>query len=397
MPNTPSQDIVSALVAIDDRLSAPNVSPEEKQELANAKALLGLQYAEIARKELTETAKAIAAAAERLEEVIKSANSSPFSKYWKQLQDALRGLGLGRPDGNASPGSDAPKPPAPAGPPGNGSSRAFNGPLTTRGAPLSQAGLENVCQALGVSAAEVWAIVFTETDAPYGGFYADGWPQILFEQHIFHRLTKGQFDSTNPDISSPKPGNYGAGGRHQYDRLQAAMALDEPAALQSASWGMGQTLGTHYKALGYASARALVVDMFASEDQQLMAMAKEIVETNIANTLAAHDWKNFARVYNGPNYAINNYDEHLRSWYAKFATGAIPDINVRAAQAYLMYLGFQPSDLDGLWGPRTQSSINQYQRSKQIPETSQIDEQTLQMLASDCQQRWTQTPGTLFN
>jgi hypothetical protein len=397
MTNTPSQDIVSALVAIDDRLSAPKLTPEEKQQLTDAKALLGLQYAEIGRKELTETAKAIAAAAERLEQVIKSANSSPFSEYSKQLQDALRGLGLGRPDAKPSPANAGSKPPAPAKAAGNGAPRASSSALSGRGAPLSQQGLENVCRALSVSAAEIWAIVFTETDAPYGGFYADGWPQILFEQHIFHRLTNGQFDQTNPDISSSKPGNYGAGGRHQYDRLQAAMALDESAALQSASWGMGQTLGTHYKVLGYASARALVLDMFASEDQQLMAMAKEIIETNIANTLAAHDWKNFARIYNGPNYAINNYDEHLRSWYAKFATGALPDINVRTAQAYLMYLGFHPSDLDGLWGSRTQSSLNQYQRSKQIHETSQIDEQTLQMLAADCRQRWAQTPGTLFN
>jgi hypothetical protein len=248
-----------------------------------------------------------------------------------------------------------------------------------------------------VSSAEIWAIVFTETDAPYGGFYRDGWPQILFEQHIFHRLTQGRFDQSNPDISSSKPGNYGAGGQHQYDRLRSAMSLDESAALQSASWGIGQTLGTHYMQLGYPSPRALVLDMFLSEDLQLAAMAKEILDSKIATALASHDWKNFARGYNGINYSINHYDEHLRTWYAKFAAGALPDINVRAAQTYLMYLGFHPSDLDGLWGPRTQSSLNQYQRSKHVAETSELNDQTLLSLAADCAQRWTQAPVPLLS
>jgi hypothetical protein len=297
-------------------------------------------------------------------------------------------------NGNSAIGPNGQGPRAPA-PPQN-ASRNISLP-NGRGQPLTQQGLDNACRALGVSAAEVWAIVFTETDAPYGGFFGDGSPQILYEQHIFHRLTQGRFDQTNPDISSAKPGNYGASGRHQYDRLRAAMALDQSAALQSASWGMGQTLGANYQKLGYSTPQALVKDMFASEDFQLTAMAKEISGSGIAGSLASHDWKNFARVYNGKNYAINHYDEHLGSWYAKFETGALPDLTVRAAQTYLMFLGFNPSDLDGLWGPRTQSSLNQYQRSKQLPETSEIDDATLQQLANACNQQWAQPLDGLFN
>jgi hypothetical protein len=248
--------------------------------------------------------------------------------------------------------------------------------------PLSASGLQAACQQLSVSAAEIWAVVFTECDPPYSGYFPDGRPQILYERHIFHRLTGGRFSAANPDISNPVPGGYGPSGSHQYDRLRKAMALDESAAIQSASWGMGQTLGTNFKTLGYASPQELVRQMFLCEDEQLSAMIGEIKNSKIAGALAAHDWPNFARVYNGPNYAINNYDQHLRSWYEKFASGALPDLRVRAAQMYLMFLKLDPSGIDGMWGKRTLSALNQFQAIKGIPRTDNLDDATFTALAA---------------
>ena len=69
-------------------------------------------------------------------------------------------------------------------------------------------------------------------------------PQILFERHIFHRLTDGKFD--DGQISDPAAGGYGARGAAQYDRLALALAKDADAALQSASWGIGQIMGMNY-------------------------------------------------------------------------------------------------------------------------------------------------------
>ncbi|WP_051334818.1 N-acetylmuramidase domain-containing protein [Bradyrhizobium sp. Ai1a-2] len=395
MSGTVSQSIYAALAEIDTRLGTASVSPEEKQKLNEAKATLGLQLAEIARNELLATAKAVGAAAAKLQAVIHSANSAgvtDFSDYWRRLLDALGGLGL------RSENLSADKPLATSSsltwaatnPPtiGASSSDLF---AAVSGEPLSQKGFDEVCASLGVTAADVWAVIFTETDAPYGGYFRNAWPQILYEQHIFHRLTGGRYDQSHLDISSSKSGNYGAGGSHQYDRLRIAMALDEEAALQSASWGIGQTLGIHYKTLGYGSAKLFVQDMFRSEDLQLMAMAKEMLATEAAVPLKNHDWKNFARIYNGSNYAINNYDDHLRGWYAKFASGALPDLRVRAAQMYLMFLGYHPSDLDGIWGPRTQSSLNQYQRASHIPETSMLNDATLERLRSESGQKHSET------
>jgi N-acetylmuramidase/Putative peptidoglycan binding domain len=250
------------------------------------------------------------------------------------------------------------------------------------GAPLTQTALDQVCQKLGVGPAEIWALTFTETDSPFGGFYSDKRPQILFERHIFHRLTNGQFDDSYPDISNSTPGGYGPGGSHQYDRLSLAMGLDESAALQSASWGIGQVLGENYVSAGCTSPEVLVTQQFGSEDAQLLAVANEIIADGAAEAFAAHDWARFARIYNGPGYASNNYDEHLRSWYDKFSS-ALPDLKVRSAQLNLMYLGLHPGGIDGAWGKLTRLAMNDFQTAKGMPITEQLDDATFAAIEQD--------------
>ena len=80
---------------------------------------------------------------------------------------------------------------------------------------MTSAGVAGAADVLSVSAQEVWTVIGVETAGC--GFLADRRPQILFERHIFHRLTSGRFD--DGDISDPTPGGYGATGAHQYDRL----------------------------------------------------------------------------------------------------------------------------------------------------------------------------------
>src|SRR5947199_8204907 len=104
---------------------------------------------------------------------------------------------------------------------------------------LSRAGLVAEANALSVDLPEIWAVVAVETSGC--GFLADRRPQILYERHVFHALTHGRFD--DGDISDAASGGYGAGGSHQYERLDRALQLNRDAALQSASWGLGQILG----------------------------------------------------------------------------------------------------------------------------------------------------------
>ena len=99
--------------------------------------------------------------------------------------------------------------------------------------------------------AAIWAVCDIESAG--GGFLPDTRPKILLEAHIFGGLTQHRWDATHPNVSSPSWDRslYGAAGAHQYDRLAEAIALDRAAALESASWGMFQILGTNHAACGF--------------------------------------------------------------------------------------------------------------------------------------------------
>lgn len=242
---------------------------------------------------------------------------------------------------------------------------------------LSAEGLAAVADTLGVFAAEIWTVLSVETSGC--GYLSDRRPQILFERHIFHRLTQGQYDA-NGDISSPTPGGYGSPGRHQYDRLTQAIADDRAAALQSASWGIGQIMGENFAAAGFADVEEMVQAMSGSEDQQLTAISSFMISKKLHVSLQSHDWATFAAGYNGPNYRTNRYDVRLNAEYQKYSAGVMPDINVRAAQLYLTYLGFHPGPVDGIAGERTLAALAQFQASASAATSAGISGDTISEL-----------------
>jgi hypothetical protein len=231
---------------------------------------------------------------------------------------------------------------------------------------------------MGIKAAELWTVLTVETSGC--GFLPDRRPKILFERHIFSRETESQFDAPNPDISDRTPGGYGAGGANQYSRLQQALALDRKAALRSTSWGIGQVMGFNAEIAGYSDVEALVNAMTVSENEQLRAMAGEIMHNGLHKALSAHDWPTFARGYNGPEYAKTKYDTRLAAAYQKCALGLLPDINVRATQIYLTYLGYQPGSIDGILGRSTYAALNDFQRQNGLALTNEINETLLFLL-----------------
>ena len=246
-----------------------------------------------------------------------------------------------------------------------------------RSRPLSSDGIAAAADGLSVGAQEVWTVIAVETAGC--GFLADRRPEILYERHIFHKLTRGRF--SDPNLSDPTPGGYGAGGAHQYDRLEAAMALDRIAALKSASWGLGQVLGSNFKSAGFGNVDDMVQAMSDSEDAQLSAVSAFIAARRLDRALKAHDWTSFARGYNGPAFATNHYDVRLRGEFQKFSTGVLPDLSVRAAQLYLTFLGFHPGPVDGFVGPRTRSALLEFQRKNGLAETGIVDDELLEKLA----------------
>ena len=177
--------------------------------------------------------------------------------------------------------------------------------------------IASAAAALGCDPAAVRAVCTVETNG--GGFLADKRPKILFEAKTFHRLTGGQFDGSHPNISSPvwDRSLYGAAGAHQYDRLAEAMALDESAALKSASWGMFQLMGENFARCGHASVEDFASDMVESEGKQLDAFCDFVLtDPRLLAALRGCDWPTLARLYNGPGYADNHYDTKLAAAYA---------------------------------------------------------------------------------
>ena len=208
---------------------------------------------------------------------------------------------------------------------------------------------------LGVDIASVRAVASVESNGK--GMFSDGRPAILFERHIFYREllskrnneAKKQVKENNPTaigsaldvliaselrnvknavdniainnsaICNRQAGGY-LGGVKEYDRLAKANAIDEECGLRSCSWGAFQVMGFHAEFLGFKNVSEMV--QYASTDAgQLDIFIRFILKnTNLLKALKSKDWSNFARQYNGPEFAKNKYDVKLASAYNTYST-----------------------------------------------------------------------------
>jgi hypothetical protein len=252
--------------------------------------------------------------------------------------------------------------------------------FTGSGTPMSHAGINGAASVIGVGLPELWSVIAVETSGC--GYLGDRRPKILFERHIFSRLTGGRFDADDPDVSQPSSGGYGPGGAHQYERLAAAMLLDQDAALKSASWGLGQIMGENFNTGGFSSVEDMVTAMVESEDKQIHAMAAFVAANGMSQSLRDHNWAGFARRYNGPNFAANNYDGHLQHFFQIYSSGPLPDLLIRAAQVFLTYRGLNPGPIDGVVGSRTAAAVKAFQASAGLPQSGVVDQALLTALAA---------------
>jgi hypothetical protein len=249
--------------------------------------------------------------------------------------------------------------------------------FTGRGEALSAAGLNAKATQIGVELRQIRAVIQVETSG--SGFFVNRKPKILYERHWFSRFTKGKFDQSNPDVSSPDAGGY-IGGPAEYGRLAKAIALDRTAALKSASWGIGQVMGFNFADGGFADVEAMVLAMMVSEDRQMEAMIGFIKVNKIADALQNQRWLQVATVYNGSGKA-EEYGKKLAVAFDALGGAKSPDLRVRAAQLYLTYRGFDPHGVDGVNGKNTQNAIKAFQTQAGLPATGELDDTTFAKLA----------------
>jgi hypothetical protein len=245
--------------------------------------------------------------------------------------------------------------------------------------PLGNGDINTQATAIGVEAAAIWAVCDVESAG--SGFLSDGRPKILFEAHSFHTLTHGRYDNTDPNISSPSWDRslYGASGAHQYERLADAIELDRTAALESASWGRFQIMGSNFSICGYSDIEKFVADMVDNEANHLKAFVNFCKSNHLIGYLQSHDWAHFALRYNGPGQ-VDFYAQKIASAYQRHAahqgtsipSGASATLRqgssgpaVMELQQRLIRLGYN-IQADGDFGPRSDSAVRDFQTQNNL-------------------------------
>ena len=141
--------------------------------------------------------------------------------------------------------------------------------------------IQDQAKNLGIETACFRAVI--EVECKNSGFNQDGTPVILFERHVMRQrlIANGKADVAyrmmreRPDLCNTTLGGYGLYSA-QHGRLNVAAQYDRTSALESASWGLGQVMGYHWKSLGYSSLQSFINAMYRDEASQLDAMCRYI-------------------------------------------------------------------------------------------------------------------------
>jgi hypothetical protein len=198
--------------------------------------------------------------------------------------------------------------------------------------PLGPDTVAAVARTIHVNPVHLAAVIAVETAGR--PFDDQGRPAMLFEPHIFWRLlSKGSAVTLATAVGEGLA--YQNWGEHpypadSYPRLLRACELAETAALQSASWGLGQIMGGNFSMVGKPSVQAMVRAAMDSAAEQVSQMADFIVTAGLRQALRDGDWAAFARGYNGPGYAENDYDGKLARYVAAHAAD-VPEAATQVA------------------------------------------------------------------
>lgn len=258
--------------------------------------------------------------------------------------------------------------------------------------------LQAIADRIGVELAALLAVIEVESA---GVFYArvDGEdkPLIRWEGHYFDRLLSGHLRQQARDAGLASPRAQAIANprsqQRRYDKLARAMLIDREAAIMSCSWGVGQVMGAHWRWLGYNSASDFKKQVSRNVLGQIEAMVRFIVKADLVEALQERDWRAFARGYNGPAFARNQYDERIAAAYARHGgmksasdrTSTMLRMGsrgpaVRELQHLLTRAGYALV-IDGDFGPVTKRMTKGFQRDQGLIVDGIAGPQTMRELA----------------
>ena len=245
----------------------------------------------------------------------------------------------------------------------------------------------------GIEPAALRAIISVESAGD--AFWNIG-PVIRFEGHIFYRLLDGnkRIAAVEQGLASPTVGGVKnpSTAQGRYDLLSRARKIDSNAAIQATSWGLGQILGTNYKALGYSTPALFEADThtYSGQLHQLMMFIKV---NDLIKYLDKKDWASFAKAYNGPAYKKNAYDKKLATAYKKFSLQgpvlAESNDTIEFQKKLSTLLKIQ-LDFDGVIGAQTVNAVKQFQAAHGLTVDGALGPLTKQAINEAYAQRTTQ-------
>lgn len=221
-------------------------------------------------------------------------------------------------------------------------------------------------------------------------------PLIRWEGHYFdQRLTGDERDEARrKGLAHPRAGAI-KNPNSQVKRWQMlidASRINPQAAFESASYGVGQVMGAHWKRLGFASVQAFVEKAREGVAGQVEIMVRYIVAFGLVDELQRKDFVAFARAYNGPagikaGYHLrlaNAYDRRTGRPPVSAATGMLrmgsKGAKVRELQALLVRAGY-PVKVDGDYGPTTKKVVSAFQKARGLTVDGVAGPETVRMLS----------------
>ncbi|RWR06001.1 N-acetylmuramidase domain-containing protein [Paenirhodobacter populi] len=223
-------------------------------------------------------------------------------------------------------------------------------------------------EAIGCDVAEIRAV--WEKEAAGKPFRADASLERRFEPH-----------KTTPPLMT-----YSASKilrKAERERLFAKYYAENPEdAMRATSWGAPKIMGFNYAKAGYPSAAQMVVSFAQSEGNQIGAFVKLILAWGLDSALRAHDWRSFARVYNG-NANVESYAADLERIYRRISGAASPQVlksgdKGAAVRRLQEALG---ATVDGSFGPDTEHALREFQRDNGLVVDGKAGQKTWEALA----------------
>jgi hypothetical protein len=215
-----------------------------------------------------------------------------------------------------------------------------------------------------------------EVESLGGGFLSDKRPKILFEAHVFYKLTKGRYGTSNVSSKFWNKNLYGKGGSHQYERLNLAIHLDREAGLKSASWGLFQIMGMNFGLVDCESVEEFVNFNLKGEREQLELFGRFIENNGLVKYLRNLDFESFTRRYNGSGQ-VEFYSKKLKESYQKWKEKERNSDEIIQKPRRVVRYGSKGEDVkelqvklklipDGHFGPITLGNVKDFQLNNDL-------------------------------